>query len=113
MLEDLNMFCVSPLGIKDKDVVSSHTHDDNDNKQMQGAEVFNAKHRLVNDERNRYAHDDLDHARRSQEQTLQVIAQVNPYRRCNKHCDLLIVRNCVFFDLDEEAFVDCFHDQQF
>ena len=60
------MLGMQPQVMEHKDVISSNSNDDNDDKNVQRAKVIDPKNTFIYDQRYRYAHDNLQYTTSSQ-----------------------------------------------
>ena len=90
--------------MENKHIISSNPHDDDDHKEMEWTKVVNSQAPPENDERNRYAHYDLNYAQSSQEKASLVDTEVEPHECCDKNGDLGVSRYCILLDFLEQTF---------
>ena len=91
----------------DKYIISTYSHYDDDNIDMQKTEVINSQYALVNDQRYRYTHYDLKCATGPQEETSLMEAQIQPYKDSNELAYLHVVLDCYGLALFKQQRRDC------
>ena len=75
---------MQPQVMKHKDVISSNSNDNNDDKNVQRAKVVDPKNTFIYDQRYWYAHYNLQYTASPQEQTPLMETQIQPHKHRNK-----------------------------